>query len=231
MTDELTQNTVRSLRHDRARQIVFRWQRCTLVAPSDRPMSTALRMSRSLELRDDGLILLHLLVLVAPQKVMGSYFAWESGERSAPVGSVEAEKMLEDAVSELSDALREAVEVFVLPAAGVTANAPTVTKFPAMVTDRVTRTRETPAERLSPGAFPLVAGQDLNRVVPRKRPGRPMTATRTGALISVNQARTGPSGQDRPGGNADRGRRRGPPTRHGSRAAAALQSPPRRPVP
>ena len=45
-----------------------------------------------------------------------------------------------------------------LPAAGITANAPTVTKFPAMVTDRVTRTRETPAERLSPGAFPLVAG-------------------------------------------------------------------------
>lgn len=86
----------------------------------DRSMSTALRMSRSLELRDDGVILLHLLVLVAPQKTMGSYFAWESGERSAPVGSVEAEKMLEGAVNELSDALREGVDVFVehVPAAG-----------------------------------------------------------------------------------------------------------------
>ena len=121
MTDELTQNTVRSLRHNGARLILFRWQRCTLVAPSDHPMSTALRMSRSLELRDDGLILLHLLVLVAPQRTMGNYFAWESGERSAPVGSVEAEKMLEDAVNELSDALREGVDVFVqhVPAAGV----------------------------------------------------------------------------------------------------------------
>jgi hypothetical protein len=51
---------------------------------------------------------------------MGNYFAWESGERSAPVGSVEAEKMLEDAVNELSDALGEGVDAFVehVPAAG-----------------------------------------------------------------------------------------------------------------
>jgi hypothetical protein len=113
MTDELTQNTVRSRRYDQARPILFRWQRCTLVAPSDRPMSTALRMSRSLELRDDGLILLHLLVMVAPQKVMGSYFDWGSGEQSAPVGSAEAEKMLEDAVTDMADALIAAIDVFV----------------------------------------------------------------------------------------------------------------------
>jgi serine/threonine protein kinase len=120
MTDELTQNIVRSLRHDRAGPILFRWQRCTLVAPSDRPMSTALRMSRSLELRDDGIILLHLLILVAPQKVMGSYFEWKPPERSAPVGSAEAEKMLEDAIREMAGVLREAVDVFVerVPAAG-----------------------------------------------------------------------------------------------------------------
>ncbi len=50
---------------------------------------------------------------------MGSYFDWQSGDRSAPVGSAEAEKMLEDAVRELSDALRQGIDVFIehLPAA------------------------------------------------------------------------------------------------------------------
>ncbi|MEP7022594.1 MAG: hypothetical protein ABJB47_02025 [Actinomycetota bacterium] len=70
-------------------------------------------MSRSLELREDGLLLLHLLIMVALQKAMGSDFDWASGERSVPVGTVEAEKMLEDAVTETSDALRVAVDVFV----------------------------------------------------------------------------------------------------------------------
>jgi hypothetical protein len=120
MTDELTQNIVRSPRHDRAGPILFRWQRCTLVAPSDRAMSTALRMSRSLELRGDGIILLHLLILVAPQKVSGNYFEWQPPERSAPAGSAEAEKMLEDAVREMADVLTKAVDVFVerVPKAG-----------------------------------------------------------------------------------------------------------------
>jgi serine/threonine protein kinase len=113
MTDELTQNTVRSLRPGRDQEIVFRWQRCTLIAPFDRRGSTALRMSRSLELLSNGLILLHLLVLVGPEGTMGSYFDWQLEEMSAPVGSVEAEKMLEDAVRELSDALRQGVDVFV----------------------------------------------------------------------------------------------------------------------
>jgi len=98
MTDKLTQNTVRSLRPGRDQEVAFRWQRCTLVAPLDRPGSTTLRMSRSVELLSNGLILLHLLVLVGPEGNMGSYFVWQPEERSAPVGSVEAEKMLEDAV-------------------------------------------------------------------------------------------------------------------------------------
>lgn len=120
MTDELTQNTMRSVRPGWDRQIVFRWQRCTLVSPFHRPGSTTLRMSRSLELLSNGLILLNLLILVAPEKTMGNYFNWQSGERSALVGSAEAEKLLEDAVRELSDALRQGIDVFVdqLPATG-----------------------------------------------------------------------------------------------------------------
>ncbi len=120
MTDELTQNTVRSMRPGWDQQIAFRWQRCTLVAPFDRPSSTTLRMSRSLELLSNGLILLNLLILVAPKGTMGSYFDWQSGDGSALAGSAEAEKLLEDAVRELTDALRKGIDVFIehLPAAG-----------------------------------------------------------------------------------------------------------------
>jgi hypothetical protein len=111
MSDELTQNTVGG--HHPGRQALFRWQRCTLVAPSDRAMSTMLRLSRSLELLDNGLIALNLLVLVSPKATMGSYFAWQSGNRSATVGSIEAEQMLEGAIGELSEALKQGIDVFV----------------------------------------------------------------------------------------------------------------------
>jgi serine/threonine protein kinase len=111
MNDELTQNTVRT-RH-RGQQVLFRWQRCTLVAPFSRTGSIMLRLSRSLELLGDGRIMLNLLVLVSPNGTMGSYFAWESGDRSAAVGSIDAEKMLEDSLGELSEALQQGVDVFV----------------------------------------------------------------------------------------------------------------------
>lgn len=70
-------------------------------------------MSRSLELLDNGLIVLNLLILVSPKATMGNYFTWESGDRSTTVGSIEAEKMLEDAISELSEALKQGIDVFV----------------------------------------------------------------------------------------------------------------------
>jgi hypothetical protein len=111
MSDKLTRNTVRTLRPDQ--RVIFRWQRCTLVAPFDHASSTALRLSRSLELLDNGLIVLNLLLLVSPRATMGNYFNWQSGDRAAAVGSIEAEKMLEDAVGELSEALKQGIDVFV----------------------------------------------------------------------------------------------------------------------
>jgi hypothetical protein len=38
---------------------------------------------------------------------------WQSGDRSAAVGSIEAEQMLEDALGELSEALKQGTDVFV----------------------------------------------------------------------------------------------------------------------
>jgi serine/threonine protein kinase len=111
MNDEMTQNIVRG--HHPGKQLLFRWQRCTLVAPFDRSSSTTLRLSRSLELLDNRRIVLTLLVLVGPKATMGNYFIWESGDRSAAVGSIEAEQMLEGAIGELSQALKQGVDVFV----------------------------------------------------------------------------------------------------------------------
>lgn len=111
-SDELTQKTVRS--HSTwGRDVEFRWQRCTLVAPMDRPVSMTLRMSRCLELIEDGTLRLHLLVLVAPEGVFGPEFSWRPNTLSAPVGSVEAEKMLGDGARELAGALADAIDVFV----------------------------------------------------------------------------------------------------------------------
>lgn len=111
-SDKMTQNLLtadRRYHHD----LLFRWQRCTFLAPFERVASTSLRMSRALELYDDGKLYLLLMVHVGPEGTMGSYFDSQIEIRSAPVGSVEQEKMLEDGVRDLADALRAAIDVFV----------------------------------------------------------------------------------------------------------------------
>jgi hypothetical protein len=111
-SDEMTQNIVRS--HSVwGQDVQFRWQRCTIVAPMDRPGSMTLRMSRCLELIEDGSLRLHMLIQVGPEGVFGTEFSWQADTRSAPVGSVEAEKMLTDGVEDLAKALAQAIDVFV----------------------------------------------------------------------------------------------------------------------
>jgi serine/threonine protein kinase len=111
-SDDLTRNTVKSF-SGHGHRMDFRWHRCTLLAPFERTGDMTLRMSRSLELRSDGMLMLNMMVHVGPEGVMGNAFYWQMHERSAPAGTVEAEKMLEDAVHELSDALRKGIDVFV----------------------------------------------------------------------------------------------------------------------
>jgi hypothetical protein len=118
MSDQMTRNLLRThagLHHE----IIFQWQRCTLVAPSSRPGSVTLRMSRSAELFSEGSFLLRLWVYVGLEKVMGgSYFDWLLPEESVPVGSIEMETHLQNAVVELAQSLEQGVEAFVehLPA-------------------------------------------------------------------------------------------------------------------
>ena len=110
-TDQMTTNLLRS--RSGRRTVQFRWHRCTIVAPLEGPRAMTLRMSRSLELVDDGSLLLHLMVHVGPEGVMGTDYNWHRPVASAPVSTVEAERMLEDGVLALTDALKDGIAVLV----------------------------------------------------------------------------------------------------------------------
>jgi serine/threonine protein kinase len=119
MSDRMTKNLLRTHAGHR-HEIILQWQRCTLVAPSSRPASATLRMSRSVELFSDGSFLLRLWVFVGPEGVMGNYFDWQWSETPVPVGSIEMETVLQNGVAELAQNLKQGVEAFVehLPADG-----------------------------------------------------------------------------------------------------------------
>ena len=118
-TDEFTSNFLRT-RHSYPRAALLNWQRCTLVVPLDGPGGVTLRMSRSLELMDDGELILRLMVHVGRNRVSGVDFHWASDQHAAQVGTIEAEKLLEDGVTTLAIALSNGVDVFVenLPSLG-----------------------------------------------------------------------------------------------------------------
>ena len=119
MSDPKTRTMIRARSSaDLRRSIIFSWNRCALVAPFGHPGSVTLRMSRSIELFSDGDLLVRLWVHVGREKTMGTFFDWQSPDLSAPVGSVELEKMLQDGVAELAQGLQQGVEAFVehLPA-------------------------------------------------------------------------------------------------------------------
>jgi serine/threonine protein kinase len=110
--DKITTNIVRSGR-GHAQSTLFRWHRCTVVKPLDRVATPALRMGRSVELFDDGTIILCQLVFVGPEGVMGNIYSSNLPEHSAPVGTTEAEKMIELSAQELASVLKIGVEALI----------------------------------------------------------------------------------------------------------------------
>ena len=112
--DAMTRNIFQQYHFQgRDREVVFKWQRCTLVAPYDGPMTLTLRMGRHLALLRDGSLFFHTMIHVGPEGVAGTEFHWSSKFESARVGSAESEKMLEDGILELSVQLKKALEVFI----------------------------------------------------------------------------------------------------------------------
>ncbi|MHB1626596.1 MAG: serine/threonine protein kinase [Candidatus Dormibacteria bacterium] len=111
-SDKMTQTVLKTQAVYGGAVVVFRWQRCTIVAPKAQTGSIALKMGRSVELLDSGELVIRLMLHVGPQGVMGSVFNWMSSPVSAQVGTVQAQKMIEDAIQELANTLPQAVEVF-----------------------------------------------------------------------------------------------------------------------
>jgi hypothetical protein len=113
MGDRYTQNILRTLNHAGAPEIDFRFQRMSQIASGPEHFRYALRMGRGLELTADETLIFRAYIDVGYPRVSGTDYQWLSEPRTAPVGSVQAEAMLEDGTIELAARLREALEIFV----------------------------------------------------------------------------------------------------------------------
>ncbi len=112
LMDKMTKNILKSDSPQDV-DVVFRWQRCTFVAPLDGPTWVTLRMSRCVELSRQGDLIFHAMVYAGPEGVWGPNFHWRETIGSAPVGTIEAEKLLEAGTKQLRDALASGIEYLV----------------------------------------------------------------------------------------------------------------------
>jgi len=72
-----------------------------------------------LDLTESGTLVFRTYVLVARRAVMGNDFFWQPPPAEAPVGSVAADRMLEDRVAAIGEPFKAGLEVFVEKAAEI----------------------------------------------------------------------------------------------------------------
>lgn len=113
MDDKFTNSMLRTMTETGAREIEHRWSRCTRVPTGPEYSRYSLRMGRGIELTSDGALIFRAFVDVGRPSLGGNDFFWQSQERESPVGSIEADRMLQEGVAEVGEQLRKAVEVFV----------------------------------------------------------------------------------------------------------------------
>ena len=111
--DKITREILRTYHPMYPLEVIHRWHRCTLVQPLDGPASPTLRMSRCLELMNDGTVVLWLMVHVAPEGVMGQYFNWAVSFDATPVGTIETEKLLQEGVEQMAEQLKAGIAVLI----------------------------------------------------------------------------------------------------------------------
>jgi Protein kinase domain len=99
---------------ERAEDPLFRWHRQSQILVGHRHGPWVIRFGRLLQLSDEGEISVRLLIDVGFTTVMGGpNFNWTSGSRSAPVGSVQFDAVLQQAIADAAEQLPLALEVFV----------------------------------------------------------------------------------------------------------------------
>lgn len=113
MNDSLTRDLLKSQEGMGRPPAVFLWQRCSQIGGGSAYSRYTLRMGRSVELAHDGQLTVRSLIAVGHPGRLGADHFWQSQPRTAPVGTIEVEKVLQDAVDELKDQLSVALQVFV----------------------------------------------------------------------------------------------------------------------
>jgi serine/threonine protein kinase len=111
MPDELVRNVVRSRDYQGSREITFRYQRLSTASRGDTVLPYTLRLARTIELAEDGGLLVWLFIDVGFPQLQGSDFMWRPDPWEAPVGSVQVEQMLVEAVQEAARQLEKAAGV------------------------------------------------------------------------------------------------------------------------
>jgi serine/threonine protein kinase len=114
MAERYVQNMLRAKQFDQSEDSIFRWHRQSQIALGHPHMLWVVRFGRGLELQTDGELAFRALIDVGYTSVMGGpRFDWQSGARSAPVGSVQLEKVLETAINDAAEQLPAALDVFI----------------------------------------------------------------------------------------------------------------------
>lgn len=113
MGDEYARNVLTTYRSSGAPEIVFTHIRTSRISSGPEYAQYQLTIGRGLELTDGGTLIFRAFAEVDYRGLAGSDFTWQADEREAEVGSIEADKMLEEGVSELAAKLKEALAVYV----------------------------------------------------------------------------------------------------------------------
>lgn len=117
MPDKYAHNMLKTYRESGAPEIAFNFGRRSRLATGDPHFAFELVMGSGVELTVDGELIFRAFIRVGHHSIGGAPYRWDlSPPSTAPVGSVEAERMLEAGVSELQARLLEALEVFVAEA-------------------------------------------------------------------------------------------------------------------
>jgi serine/threonine protein kinase len=118
ITDELVAKTLRSLEHMGSPEVLFHFARANKIVTGTPPIHKVLRMGRGVELIEDGQLIIRTMIDLGLDGVMQTDMHWTSGERSVPVGSIQQEAALQEAVTELGGKLRAALEILAAEPSG-----------------------------------------------------------------------------------------------------------------
>jgi hypothetical protein len=89
------------------------WERCSSISSGTSRRPFTLTMERGIELSASGRLCVRAFLYVPYEGVFGHTFNWQSERESAPVASLEVDRMLESISVPLSLQLPAALEAFV----------------------------------------------------------------------------------------------------------------------